>query len=271
MSDSKAGSVKLELVGDGKVAHIVLNEPDKLNAIAPSAVQLFSQHLRRIAETDQVRAVVVRGEGRAFCSGADLSSEDAPLETVADWRKEITAEAALLYQLWSLPQPTIAAIHGYCLGLGCDLMLACDFAIAADTAKFGEPEIKHAAASTFLIMPYVVAMRDVKAMLLTGAMIDAPTAREMRLVTRVVPADDLHSSVAETVDQLCRIPRQALRMNKIGLNRVYELMGLKAAVDYNVELMSQILVSDSAKAFDRLVKERGLREALKLREEGLEI
>jgi len=264
-------TINLEATANGKVMNITLNRPEKLNALGPTEITLLGEHLTRIASDDDVRVVILRGAGRAFCSGADLGSTDVPLETVADWRKELTAEASLLMQLWSLPQPVIAAVHGFCLGLGCDLMLACDFAVAAANTKVGEPEIKHAAASTFLVMPYIAGMRATKRMLLTGDIVDADSAKEMGLVTKVVPTEDLDEEVEILADTLMRIPSQALRMNKIGLNKVYEAMGMRLSVDFNVELMAQILVSDSAKTFDGLIKEKGLREALRLREEGLEI
>ena len=124
---------------DDHVAWLVLRRPEKLNALSPELLTDAVAALADVATNDEVRCVVIRGEGRAFCAGADLNSmaDRTPVQA-----QKMFGSTNLWAALEQLPQPTIAAVHGYCFGGGCELALACDLRIASSDAKFGQPEIK---------------------------------------------------------------------------------------------------------------------------------
>jgi enoyl-CoA hydratase len=251
------------------VCHLTLDRPNSLNAINPELTSALGSELDRIASDPAVRVVVLSGAGRAFCAGVDIkkSSADEVLTSVDDWRRRLKSQIDLVFKLWDLPQPVIAAVHGYCLGLGCDLAATADFVIAAETTIIGEPEIEHASASTFLILPHLLGLRRSKQLLLSGELINATDAMRMNLVTKVVPDDRLLQEAEALAAKLCRIPDVALRLNKVALNAAFERMGLRETVYYNLETFVQIRMSNAAQAFDRMVAERGLKAALGRNEE----
>jgi enoyl-CoA hydratase/carnithine racemase len=258
--------VLLEGRQDG-VATLTLNRPTSLNAFNDELVRDLDSRLLAIAADRSVRVVLLKGTGRAFSAGVDIKGDPsrAPLSP-EQWRERIKEEIDLVFRIWELPQPVVAAVHGYCLGLACDVAMACDALLAADDARFGEPEIRHASASTFLIMPFLVGLRKTKDLLLTGDTVDAETAARIGIASRVVPAADLADESELLARRMAALPETALRLNKAAINRSFELMGLRDAVAYNLEAFVQIRVSDAARRFDRLVAEKGLKAALKERD-----
>jgi enoyl-CoA hydratase/carnithine racemase len=252
---------------EGGVTRLTLNRPASLNAFDDELVRELDFRLRAIAADRGVRVVLLKGAGRAFSAGVDIKGDPsrAPL-SAEQWRERIKEEIDLVFRIWELPQPVVAAVQGYCLGLACDLAMACDALLAADDAHFGEPEIRHASASTFLVMPFLVGLRKTKDLLLTGDTVDAQTAVSIGIASRVVPAADLVDESEQLARRMAALPEAAVRLNKAAINRSFELMGLRDAVAYNLEAFVQIRVSDAARAFDRLVAEKGLKAALQERD-----
>lgn len=218
MADSLVG-----LRREGKVAWLTLRRPDKLNALSPELLSQGQEVLRRIAADAEVASVIVRGEGRAFCAGADLAamSELTPMQALDRF-----AGGGFWSDLENLPQPTIAAIHGFCFGGGCELALACDFRLAADNAQFGQPEIKVGlipGAGGTQRLPRLVGMTKAKEMVLLGEPIDAQEAHRVGLVNRVVPADQLEEEAGRWAEKLARLPPRSVRMAKAVMNRGRDL------------------------------------------------
>jgi enoyl-CoA hydratase/carnithine racemase len=253
---------------EGRVVTLTLNRPSSLNAFDASLFYSLRDRLNELASRKEVRLVVLRGAGRAFSAGVDIKPGAFPhvLDSSEAWRDYLKEQVELLEQVRTFPTPVIAVVHGYCLGLACDLAWVCDFIIASEDAKFGEPEIRHASASTFLTLPYLVGMRATKQFLLTGETIDARVAQQWGLITQAVPRELLDDELGRLCEQLIAIPALALSLNKASINKAYEMMGLKNAVDYNLEVMVQIRTSEAANRFDQLVREKGLKEALKERD-----
>jgi len=252
------------------VAWMTLNRPRSLNALNPELIGQLEAALTDIRDDRTIKAVVIGGSGRAFSAGIDIkaSAEMGP-PTAEEWRKRLLEEVNLIYQIWDLPQPVVAAVHGYCLGFACDLVMACDMVVAADDATFGEPEIRYASASTFLLMPFVLGLRKTKDLLLTGESVDAQTAERIGLVSQVVPADELQEAAGAVATKLAVIPEAAMHLSKVAINKAFEFMGLREAVSYNLETFVQIRLSESAQEWDRLVAEKGFKAALAEREQAL--
>jgi enoyl-CoA hydratase len=253
----------------GPAAWITLNRPDKLNAMTHALVAALSAALDLAARDDEVKVVVVTGAGRAFCAGYDLSEEgENGLESAADWHRELAEDVRVTMALWSLPKPTIAAVRGWCLGGGCDTAMACDMIVAADDARFGEPEIRYGAGPATLLMPFVLGQKKTSELLFTGDAIDADEARRLGLVNTVVEGAEREAAVDSLVRRIAPTPLPVLRLTKLALIRAYEAKGLRAAVDANLDLGAIISAADTPeqREFDRIVEEQGLKAALAWRD-----
>jgi enoyl-CoA hydratase/carnithine racemase len=146
--------------------------------------------------------------------------------------------------------------------------MACDLVVAAEDARFGEPEIRYGSGPVALLMPFVLGQKKTNELLLTGDTIDAAEAHRVGLVNRVVPGDELEQAVTELVRKIAPTPLATLRLTKIALTRAYEAMGLRAAVSANLDLSAILNAAESPeqKEFDLIAAERGLKAALAWRD-----
>jgi enoyl-CoA hydratase/carnithine racemase len=199
----------LRLVVEHGIAVLTLDHPDKLNAWSWEATRQLGKRADEIRVNDEVRVVVIRGEGRAFCAGIDVGDPGervtgrSPAEHVRNFYEALRWVHERFQVFANLPQPIVAAVHGYCLGFGFELALMADIRIAADDAKFGLPEagigVSIDAGGDMRIA------RDAgagwaKYLALTGRRIDALTAERIGLVQQVVSRDELD----ETAMQIAR-------------------------------------------------------------------
>lgn len=183
---------------DHNIGLLRLNRPEVLNAMNQALYADLEVQLQEAAEDENLRVLVVAGCGRAFCAGTDVSElKDRPAEEV---RQLALLENRAFNQLEDFPRPTIAAIHGYAVGGGCELALACDLRIAADNASMGQPEIElgwlPAAGATFRL-PALIGRARARELIFTGRRIDAREAERIGLVQRVVPTDTLMDEVMD--------------------------------------------------------------------------
>jgi enoyl-CoA hydratase len=254
----------------GPSAWITLNRPDKLNAMTHELVDQLEAAIDRAEADDEVRVVVVRGAGRAFCAGYDLEQEAAWGEpTISEWHEALARDVEVTMRLWGLSKPTIAAVHGWCLAGGMEVAMACDLMICTDGARFGEPEVRYGSGPVTLLMPYVLGERRTRELLLTGDTIDAATALDWGLANRVVPADWLEAEVGEWVARIAPTPLRVLQLTKQALNRAQRAAGLLEAVEANLDLSAMLngAQTPEQQAFDELVRSDGLKAALAWRDE----
>ena len=122
-------------------------------------------------------------------------------------------------ELWALPRPTIAAVRGWCLAGACELAMACDMIVAADDARFGEPEIRYGSGPVSLLMPFILGQKKTNELLFTGDWVDAAEAERLGLVNRVVPVDGLEAAVDALVAKIAPTPLPVLRLTKLALRR----------------------------------------------------
>jgi len=254
----------------GPSAWITLNRPEKLNAMTYALVDQLEAALDRAEADDEVRIVVVRGAGRAFCAGYDLEQEAHGGEpSITEWHEVLARDVAVTMKLWALSKPTIAAVHGWCLAGGMEVAMACDLLICADDARFGEPEVRYGSGPVTLLMPYVLGERRTRELLLTGDSIDAATALDWGLANRVVAADQLDATVEEWVARIAPTPLRVLQLTKQALNRAQKAMGLLEAVEANLDLSAMLngAQTPEQQAFDELVRTEGLKAALAWRDQ----
>jgi enoyl-CoA hydratase len=206
---------------DGRVGTITLNRPQALNALNS---QVMNEVTTAAAEFDAdpgIGAIIITGSAKAFAAGADIK-EMADLSFAEVFAADFFAAWS---KLAAVRTPTIAAVAGHALGGGCELAMMCDVLIAADTAKFGQPEIKLG------VLPgmggsqrLTRAIGKAKAMdlILTGRTIDAAEAERSGLVSRVVPADDLLAEAGKVAATIAGMSLSAARMAKEAVNRAFD-------------------------------------------------
>ncbi|PKB80173.1 MAG: hypothetical protein BZY88_09645 [SAR202 cluster bacterium Io17-Chloro-G9] len=174
------------------LAHISLNRPQVLNAYNIQMRDDFSQALSAVAEDPGVGALLISGQGRAFCAGADLTEfGTAPSQVVA---RHVRWERDVWGQLLNLKQPVVCAVHGYCIGSGLEIALFCDLRLAARSTKFAMPEVQLGmipAAGGTQTLPRNAGWSQALELLLTGRRIDADEALALGLISRVVEDEEL--------------------------------------------------------------------------------
>jgi enoyl-CoA hydratase len=206
---------------DGRVGVITLNRPKALNALNSQVMHEVTTAAAEFDSDPGIGAIVITGSAKAFAAGADIK-EMSHLAFSDVFDGDFFAPWATLA---AVRTPTIAAVAGHALGGGCELAMMCDVLIAADTAKFGQPEIKLG------VLPgmggsqrLTRAIGKAKAMdlILTGRTIDAAEAERSGLVSRVVPADDLLTEAKAVATTIAQMSRSAARMAKEAVNRAFE-------------------------------------------------
>ncbi len=253
---------------EGPIAEITLHRPDKLNSIDASMIRGLHKALDAAEDDDKVRAIVLRGAGRAFSSGFDLDEMDADA-SAADIRKTLQADFNIIMRFWHSPKPTISAVHGYVLGGGFELAMACDMTIAADDAVFGEPEPKFGSGIVAMILPWVTGPKQAKEMLLFGNdRVSAERAYDMGLINSVVTQDDLFRESRTYAMRSAKLDASAVRLTKQAINRSYSHMGLEGALDQALDLDFEIETTDTeeSRTFKSILAEQGVKAAVAWRE-----
>lgn len=205
---------------DGPVTTITINRPQRLNALSWDAIHELKQAVEASRKRPETRVVVITGAGeRAFVGGADLHALGS-LDVVKG-EQFIRALHEAFRAIREHPAPVIAAVNGYALGAGLELVMSCDIAIAAEQAQFGMPEVKVGLPSVIecALLPYLIGLMRTRELLLTGDNIDAQEAYRIGLVNQVVPLADLPAAVQRMTERLCRNGPRALWLQKDLINR----------------------------------------------------
>lgn len=250
----------------GAVALLKLNRPDKLNAINVPVIEALDAALDAAEADDAVRAIVVAGAGRAFSAGFDLDmgmGDGKP--DPADVRRALENDFRLIMRFWDSPKPTVAAVHGYCLGSALELAVACDITIAAEDCRFGEPEVKFGSGIVALLLPWLAGPKAAKYLLLTGE--DRATAAEMQaigLVNRVVPIASVLDEAVALAARMAANDAQAVRLTKQAINRSLDIGGMRQALLAALETDVVIETNETAESreFNEILKRDGAKAAI---------
>jgi enoyl-CoA hydratase len=255
-------------LSDG-VLTLTLNRPEKLNALTPDIYSRVGDLVIEASRDPDCKAILIKGAGRAFSSGFDLKLE-VSRRTHAEKLGTLQNMAnRARWAIWQSSKPVIAAIHGYCLGGAFELMLPCDFTIASDECQLGEPEILFGAGPAFMMVPWLTGHKRAKDVLLTGRRLSAAEALAMGLVTSVVPAEQLQESADHLINTLKAIPAAAVTLNKRGINRAYETMGMVPHLESWGEAAAYLsfMIDEEGSEFQRILETEGTSAALRWREE----
>lgn len=204
------------------VGLITLNRPDALNALNATVLSELGDALLSLDKDDEIGAVVITGSEKAFAAGADIK-EMAELSYAAILKEDKFAAINTIFA--SIHKPVIAAVAGYALGGGCELALACDFIVAAENAKFGQPEIKLGVIPGMggtQRLTRVVGKSKAMDMVLTGRMMDAEEAERSGLVSRIVPTEDLVDNVMEIAGTIALLSAPSVALAREATNRALE-------------------------------------------------
>jgi enoyl-CoA hydratase len=261
----------IHYIVDGPIASIHLNRPDKLNAINADMVSELHRALDHAEADPQVRVITLQGHGRAFCSGFDLA-ELRLGATAAEMRQVLEQDFRIIMRFWNSAKPTLSAVHGYALGGGLELALACDMTIAAEGSFFGEPEPKFGSGIVALLLPWITGPKQAKEMLLFGNdRVSAQRAYDMGLVNAVVKPEALREELRAAAGRCAMLDAEAVRLTKTAINRSYSRMGfedaLRQALDIDVLIESS--ETEESRTFKQILARDGVKAAIAWREARL--
>ncbi len=218
------------------VAIIRLNRPKVLNAMNKRLWLDMQAALDDAREDEQIKVVVITGEGRAFSTGADL--KESKTRTIEAYRDYLMALQEASRTIIRFEKPTIAAVNGFAIGSGYELALACDIRISAEEAKIGSPEAKVTSSVTggaFRLVQDLVGPGKARELLFTGEYIDGAEAERIGLVNRTVPQSQLMDTVMDMASKIAANSKFSLKMIKKGLNMALGEVSLEALMDFEVE------------------------------------
>ena len=257
-----------------KIARITINRAGKMNSINPPLMTELSAAFRKADDDPAVSVVILTSAGDHFGAGYDLKYAwgkeygRGPMGT----RKMLADCAEFEYSPWDCSKPVIAMVRGYCLAGSCELAMMCCITFAAETAKFGEPEIRFSTAPPAVIMPWLVGLKKARELLYTGDMIDAHEAERIGMINRVFPGDKLEEETMRYAKRAAAISMEGLQTTKASINRGAEIAGLRQAIAYGVEVggILDATETEQYKQFEAVKAKDGLTAAIRWRETQFE-
>lgn len=255
---------------NGAIGELILARPDKLNAINDAMLDELGVALDEAEHDEDVRVLILSGEGRAFSAGFDLDmgSPDDNESNERFVRRALTRDFDAIMKFWDFPKPTIAAVHGFCLGSSMEISAVCDLTIAATGCRFGAPEVRFGSGSVCLILPWIVGQKHARELLLTGSdKVDTQAALSMGLINRVVAEGQLIGEARKLATAIAANDPLAVRLTKKALNRSAELAGLRTALAEALETDIRIETTETeeSKQFNEILRAEGPKAALRWR------
>lgn len=229
------------------VLRVTLNRPEKRNAMSNELRRELFAVLERADVDDEVRVIILRGAGKCFSSGYDLSqgsvegsgNRPTPYYTapgIGYWGRHVVEGC---FRMWDLAKPLIAQVHGYCLAGGSELAASCDLVYVADDAEIGYPPIRLMSPPDNQFFPWLMGMRRAAEMMLTGDSISGKQAAETGFANRAFPLDQLETAVLDIAERVAKVPAPLQQMNKRALHRQMEIMGIRAGLRAGTEIQAQ--------------------------------
>jgi enoyl-CoA hydratase len=260
---------------DGPVATVTLNRPETLNSIVPPLPDELEQAVDRAVADEAVKVIVLRGAGRSFCAGFDFGGGfhhwDERIATEGEWDpgKDFAFATSPTHgpvpkfmSLWRAPKPSIAQVHGWCVGGGSDLALCADLVVASDDARIGTPYSRLWGSYLTGMWIYRLGLTRAKEFALTGTPLTGVEAAAAGLVNRAVPFERLEQEVRETALRLASIPASQLAAMKLIVNQAYENMGLASTQTLGPILDGLMRNPADARRFVELAEREGVRAAV---------
>ena len=239
---------RILLQRDGDIATLVFNRPERLNAMTIESWQLMGRHLVELGEDRQIRCLILAGAGRAFLAGHDVAEIREHNEMMAagklsasqlrEWQKALQNTTRYMRLV---PFPVIAAVQGYAVGAGCEVVFACDLVVAAEDAKFGFPEVNIGVTITnggTYFLPRKIGLAKARELAYTGEFIDANEAYRIGLVNRVVPAGRERAEAETLARRIASRAPVAIQLHKTMLDRSLDA-SLETMLSFETEALVQ--------------------------------
>lgn len=212
---------------EGAVEVVTLNRPESKNSFSFTVIKELGDHFQRLTLDDEVRAVIITGTGKGFCTGADLSGPDNRPDIASPIGMRITTQwyGRVIESIMNLEKPVIGAINGVAAGAGCNLALACDIIIASEASSFIQIFARRGLIADMggtFFLPRLVGLARAKELLFTAEEVSAKKALEIGMINKVVPHDELMNAAMEMAERLAKGPTRAIGMLKNMLNRSFE-------------------------------------------------
>ena len=262
-----------------RIARIVLNRPERLNAISAGMPAEIRAAVRWAEDTDAVHVIVVEGAGRAFCAGYDLvdfgsgrtehpcQQEKMPYDAMADYAamKGYTED---FMSLWRCRKPTIAKVHGYAVAGGSDIALCCDLLVMADDARIGYMPTRVWGCPTTAMWTYRVGPARAKQLMFTGDLLDGTTAALWGLANQSVPAAELEAATNKLALRIAGVPQAHLAMHKMVVNQAMLSMGLEQTQMFATLFDGVTRHNPEGMWFRRHAQVHGFKSAVEWRDSG---
>ena len=265
----------IEYEASNGIGRVRLNRPEKLNALSRELQDELVDCLERADDDPEVRVMTLRGNGRAFCAGYDITPPSTPEAQAAaqEQRDNIRSDIHRMKRtpntmnsILNLSKPVIVGVHGYCIAGGTDLAMHCDIIIAADDAQIGFPPVRSMGTPPTHMWTYMVGPQWAKWFLLTGESVSGARAEELGLVWKSVPGEGLDAAVEDLARTMARIPWELLAANKSIVNKAMDLMGRTTLQHIAAETDAIAHQAPIVKEFSRMAREEGLKAALEWRD-----
>jgi 2-(1,2-epoxy-1,2-dihydrophenyl)acetyl-CoA isomerase len=250
-----ANTVQLS-IADG-IATITLNRPESLNAMNKPLADELTTCLGMVKKDVAVQAVILTGNGKAFCAGGDLTYIES-LDNIVEARAFIAQVGGFIAAIMNMDKPVIAMVNGVAAGAGFNLALACDLVFCAKSARFAQSFVKVGLVPDcggMYLLPRIVGLHKAKELMFTADLIDAQTAQSLGLVNRVIEEHQLKEATYEFANRLANSAPQALRLIKKTLNR-YDTMDLTGLLEHEADMQAYCLQTEDHKEGVKAFKEK---------------
>lgn len=257
----------------GAIATITLNRPEKYNTLRLDMLQGLNDALKTANENNEVRVIVLEGAGDSFCGGFDFSGGLEHYESLREenydpgldvaWvTNHYTSYITTFMGLWQGSKPTIAKVHGYCVGGGSELALCADLVIASDDARFGTPYSRVWGCHLTGMWVYRLGLAKAKYYALTGESVSGKEAADIELINFSYPLEELDQRVQELAEKLAKIPLTQLVSMKLIVNQAYDNMGLRSTQTLGPILDSVMRNTPEGRDFVRVAQAEGVKGAV---------
>jgi len=261
---------------------IQLNRPEKMNALSHNLRAELFNALKDFELDPDVKVIIIRGSGRAFSAGYDLSG----ISQAQDDRDYVEKRSGLpnvgpihpgqgqwpqhllsgYWQIWELTKPVISQVHGYCLAGGTELATMCDLMFVAEDAIIGYPPVRAMTPVDILYHPWQMHQKKVRELLYTGDSVTGKEAVEIGWANRAVPVDQLCKVTEAFAERIANVDSPMLQMTKRQVNRAYEIMGMRTAMQVGADIQELGRARPGGSTFGSIAREKGLKAALDWRD-----
>ncbi len=266
---------------DGRLATISLNRPQALNALSNNLRGELMEAMRDAEADDEIGVIILKGEGRAFSAGYDLTpNRSAESEEHVDRRSKLPVTGTTHpgatqwarhvvmtnWTIWELAKPVVCKIHGYCLAGGTELASVCDFRIVADDAQIGYPPVRAMTTMDMMWAPWFLPPAKAREFAYIGNSFSGQEMERLGWANYALPADELDDFIQDFAFRMAHVDNEMLMYSKRAVNRQYETMGIREALHSGTEIQALSAQRAASAEWGRRVRDEGLKAALEWRD-----